>query len=59
MTHLDLNDEERAFLSEALQSYLSNLSYEIANTDRQDFREQLKAKRAALDKIHKRLEPTQ
>jgi hypothetical protein len=56
MIHLDLNDEEKAILSEALQNYLSNLSYEIADTDLQDFRDKLKAKRAVLEKIHESLE---
>ena len=36
---------------ETLESYLSDLSYEIADTDQFDFREQLKAKRAVLNKI--------
>jgi len=56
MIHLDLNDEEKAILGEILQSYLSNLSYEIADTDLQEFRDKLKAKRVVLEKIHKSLE---
>ena len=56
MIHLDLNEDERAVLSATLQSYLSNLSYEIADTDRQNFRDQLKAKRVVLEKIKTALE---
>ncbi|NIQ11782.1 MAG: hypothetical protein GWO08_18265, partial [Gammaproteobacteria bacterium] len=55
MIHLDLDDEERAILGEVLKSYLSDLSYEIADTDMQDFREMLKAKRAVLQKIQNAL----
>ena len=51
MIQLELSDQEKQILDETLQSYLSDLSYEIADTDLYDFREQLKAKRAILEKI--------
>jgi hypothetical protein len=51
MIHLDLDALEQKTLLETLESYLSDLSYEIADTDQFDFREQLKAKRAVLKKI--------
>ncbi len=51
MIHLELNDEEKEVLTTTLESYLSNLRYEIANTDNYDFRLQLKAKKAVLMKI--------
>ena len=51
MTQLKLDDQEKEILAETLQSYLSNLSYEIADTDNHDYREQLKAKRTVLEKI--------
>ena len=57
MAQLDLDDQESKILYETLQSYLSDLSYEISNTDSQDFREQLKARRAVLEKIKSALEP--
>lgn len=57
MAHLDLDDQERRILYETLQSFLSDLSYQIANTDSQDFREQLKATRVVLEKIKGALEP--
>ena len=51
MIHLDLDATERNTLMETLESYLSDLSYEIADTDSYDYREQLKAKRGVLNKI--------
>jgi hypothetical protein len=51
MIHIDLNEQEREILDKALQSYLSDLSYEIADTDDTDFREALKVKRSVLEKI--------
>ena len=51
MIHLDLDATERNTLMETLESYLSDLSYEIADTDSYDYREQLKAKRDVLNKI--------
>jgi hypothetical protein len=51
MLQLDLNDAEKTHLIEALESYLSDLRYEIADTDSQDFRERLKEKKAVLEKI--------
>lgn len=50
MIQLELDDTEKTHLIEALESYLSDLRYEIADTDSQDFRERLKAKKAALEK---------
>ena len=51
MIHLDLTTEEQEVLKNTLASYLSDLRYEIADTDRLEFREQLKAKKAVLEKI--------
>ena len=48
---LVLTDAEREALVNALQSYLSDLRYEIADTDSHDFREGLKAKRVLLEKV--------
>lgn len=56
MIHLELNEQERQILDETLKSYLSDLSCEIADTDLHDFREELKARRAVLEKIKKVLE---
>jgi hypothetical protein len=51
MTKLELSVEERDVLTDTLQIYLSNLSYEIANTDSMDFRDGLKHKREILSNI--------
>ena len=51
MIHLDLDATEQKILIQVLESYLSDLSYEIADTDRLEFREELKAKRDVLNKI--------
>ncbi len=50
MIQLELSDSEKSHLIEALESYLSDLRYEIADTDSLDFREKLKEKKAALEK---------
>jgi hypothetical protein len=51
MIHLDLDTLEQKTLLETLESYLSDLSVEIADTDRLEFREELKARRDVLNKI--------
>lgn len=51
MIQLDLSDSEKQLLIETLESYLSDLRYEIADTDLQEFREKLKQKKAALEKV--------
>ena len=56
MIQIDLNEQERETLNETLQSYLSDLSYEIADTDDMDFRESLKARRSVLEKIKEAVE---
>ena len=56
MVNLELSDQELLILTETLQSFLSDLSYEISNTALHDYREQLKARRAVLEKIKNELE---
>jgi len=56
LIHLHLDDQEKEILDETLKSCLSDLSYEIADTDKKDFREQLKTRRAVLEKIKSALE---
>lgn len=51
MTELKLSDDEVETLRQVLESYLSDLRMEIADTDRQDFREMLKARKATLLRI--------
>ena len=51
MTHLKLDEEEKEVLIEVLESTLSDLRYEIADTDLHDFKERLKTKKAVLMKL--------
>lgn len=51
MIDLDLTNEEREILREVLSSCLSDLRMEIADTDRQDFRDMLKARKAVIAKV--------
>lgn len=51
MVQIDLTPEEQGELRTALESYLSDLRMEIADTDSYDFRVGLKARKAALEKV--------
>ena len=55
MVHLDLADDEARILREFIESTLSNLSYEISDTDTKEFRDALKAKRDVLVKVKEAL----
>lgn len=57
MIQLDLTDDELGILKAALQSYISDLRMEIADTDNMDFRNALKAKEQVLTKVVERIEP--
>ena len=48
---LHLTDDERQALIDTLESYLSDMRYEIADTDNFDFRQELKSKEALLEKV--------
>ena len=51
MINLDLTKEEKDILTTVLESYLSDLRMEIADTDRMDFRESLKKRKDVLKKV--------
>lgn len=53
---LELEPRHRSTLLEVLESYLSDLRYEIANTDSMTFRDGLKEKKAVLMEIVAMLE---
>jgi len=57
MHTLELTSEEAYVLHEVLNSYLSDLRMEIADTDRMDFREQLKHRRELLERVADALAP--
>lgn len=54
-TDLALTEEERNELRLALRIYVTDLRMEISRTDRYEFREELKAKRAVLEEVLRRL----
>ncbi len=51
MIELDLDDNERQILVTVVDSYLSDLRMEIADTDRLEFREMLKERKAVLVRV--------
>jgi D-alanyl-D-alanine dipeptidase len=52
---LALTEQERSELRLALKIYVTDLRTEISHTDRYEFREELKAKRAVLEDVLRRL----
>ena len=52
---LELDSEDAAMLREELTSALSELGYEIANTDSHDFKLRLRAKQTFLRRILEQL----
>jgi hypothetical protein len=54
-TDLALTEQERNELRLALRIYVSDLRMEISHTDRYEFREDLKSKRAVLEEVLRRL----
>jgi glycine cleavage system regulatory protein len=51
MMQLSLNQEEASALKDALITYISDLRMEIADTDQQEFRENLKREEMLLSGI--------
>lgn len=51
MIQLELTAAEQQILVGVLESYLSDLRMEIADTDRKDFREMLKARKQVVMKV--------
>lgn len=51
MNSLELSNEEKDTLIDVLQSYISDLRMEMADTDSSFFREDLRSKKEVLDKI--------
>ena len=51
MLDVELTGEEREMLSDMLESALSDLRMEIADTDSYDFRIMLKKRKAVLQKV--------
>jgi hypothetical protein len=51
MVQITLTTDEAATLREVLETYVSDLRMEIADTDSMDFRERLKAEEAFLKRL--------
>ena len=51
MVRIELDPTEAQILKMVLESYLSDLRMEIADTDSMDFRDQLKARKEVLRKV--------
>ncbi len=51
MIQLDLTTEEKEILKETLESAISDLGFEIADTEKMEWREKLKVKKAVLKKV--------
>jgi hypothetical protein len=51
MVQLTLTDQDATTLKKALQTYLSDLRMEVADTDAQDFREGLKQEEAVITRL--------
>ena len=56
MVKLELTDEEKEILKETLEGEISDLGFEIADTEKMELREGLKAKKAVLKKVLDALE---
>jgi hypothetical protein len=55
MTQLNLSETDVLTLKKTLESYISDLRMEIADTEEMDFRERLKQEEVILTKILKSL----
>jgi hypothetical protein len=51
MAQLELSPEDASTLKEILESRLSELRYEINNTDAHDYREKLRVKQSLLERV--------
>ncbi len=56
MSSLELNHEQQDILKEYLERVLSDLSVEIAGTDRKQYRDEIKAERRLLQEIMEQLD---
>ncbi|NIP83545.1 MAG: hypothetical protein GWM90_31695 [Gemmatimonadetes bacterium] len=55
MIQLDLTPREQELIVAAVENYLSDLRMEISDTDSLDFREKLKERKAAMQKLLEQL----
>jgi predicted nucleic acid-binding Zn-ribbon protein len=55
MVNMDITMEEKEIMMESIETAVSNLGLEIADTDKREFKDGLKTKKAALMKILEQL----
>lgn len=51
MSTIELTEEEQELLIEILDSTVSDIKYEIADTDNSQFKEKLRSRKAALSRL--------
>ncbi len=56
MTRIELNENEVEVLRETVESAISDIRYEINNTDSHDYKLKLRENQAALEAVASRLE---
>jgi hypothetical protein len=56
MVRLEFDPRESSMMNEILQSYLSELRLEIADTEKMSFREDLKKKEVFIKNVMERIE---
>jgi hypothetical protein len=57
MVTVELGDEERQTLVEMLEQVRGEIGFEISDTDRLEYRNELKRRRAILDRLIEALRP--
>ncbi len=55
MIEMRLEDQEAGMMEELLETYLSDLSFEIGRTDEYDFRQELKRKKHMVQDVISRM----
>lgn len=56
MANVEFEPKEAEVLKEVLEFYLSDLRMEIADTDRMEYREELKGQKHILESLSRRLD---
>jgi len=51
MSTINISEEERELLIELLDSTVSDIKYEIADTDNSQFKEKLRSRKASLSRL--------
>ena len=59
MPTMELTNEARDALIEALESYIGEMGFQISNTEKKDFRDMLKGKRELLRDTLEKLKASQ